>query len=102
MVYSTTMPQIEKVVRQSVSIPERIARRVRGLAKTQKTRANRVLVDLIQAGLESKEAEKTRFFTIADQPSESPDAHEREGSKRGPARMTFGKECRRTTRRACR
>jgi hypothetical protein len=91
MVYITTMPQMEKVVRQSVSIPERIARRVRGLAKTQKTSANRVLVDLIQAGLESKEAEKTRFLTLADQLSECRDPHERESLKRELARMTFGK-----------
>jgi len=51
------MGQTEKVVRQSVSIPPRVARRVRALAEKQKTSANRVLVDLIEAGLQSKEAE---------------------------------------------
>jgi hypothetical protein len=84
------MPHHEKAVRQSVSIPERIARRVRVLAKTQKTSANRVLVDLIEAGLESKEAEKARFFALANQLSESRNPGEREKLKQELARMTFG------------
>jgi len=52
------MANTEKSVRQSVSIPARIAKRVKALAKTEKTSASRVLVDLIEAGLASKEAEK--------------------------------------------
>jgi hypothetical protein len=48
----------ERTVRQSVSIPAGVAKRVRTLAKTRKTSSNRVLVDLIEAGLQSKEAEK--------------------------------------------
>jgi predicted DNA-binding protein len=84
------MADTDKVVRQSISIPERIARRVRGLAKRQRTSANRVLVELIEAGLESKEAEKARFFALASQLSESRDAGERERLKQELARMTFG------------
>src|SRR3972149_3832568 len=71
MVYNAGMAQTEDAVRQSVSIPARIAKRVRALAKRQKTSANRVLVDLIEAGLESKEAEKQRFFALANQLTES-------------------------------
>ena len=67
------MTQSEKSVRQSVSIPGRIAKRVRALAKTQNTSANRVLVDLIEAGLESKEAEKERFFALAGRLTETAD-----------------------------
>jgi hypothetical protein len=77
-------------VRQSVSIPRPIARRVRSLAKIKKTSANRVIVDLIEAGLESKEAEKERFFAIASRLSESTDPAERKRLKRELARMTFG------------
>jgi hypothetical protein len=84
------MGRTDKVVRQSVSIPERIVRRVRGLAKAQRTSANRVLVDLLEAGLESKDAEKARFFALANQLSESRDPTEREKLKRELARMTFG------------
>ncbi len=84
------MAHSDKVVRQSVSIPERIARRVRGLAKAQKTSANRVLVDLLEAGLESKDAEKARFFALASQLTKSRDPGEREKLKKELARMTFG------------
>jgi predicted transcriptional regulator len=63
---------------------------VRGLAKAQRSSANRVLVDLIEAGLASKETEKARFFELANQLTESQDPNEREKLKRELARMTFG------------
>ena len=84
------MAQTEKSVRQSVSIPSRIAKRVRALAKTRKTSANRVLVDLIEAGLESKEAEKKRFFALVNKLAESTDPEERRRLKEELARTTFG------------
>ena len=90
MVYNDGMAQTEDAVRQSVSIPARIAKRVRALAKRQKTSANRVLVDLIEAGLESKEAEKERFLALANQLTETADPKERQRLKQELARMTFG------------
>jgi predicted DNA-binding protein len=48
------MPQT-KGLRQSISLPTPIARRVQELAKNRHTSASRVLVELIEAGLESKE-----------------------------------------------
>ena len=84
------MAEIEGSVRQSVSIPTGIARRVRVLAKARKTSANRVLVDLIEAGLQSKEAEKERFFSLVNRLTESRDAAERKRLKEELARMTFG------------
>jgi hypothetical protein len=90
MVYPAVMAEIERTVRQSVSIPAGIAKRVRTLAKTRKTSANRVLVDLIEAGLQSKEAEKERFFSLVSRLTESSDPSERERLKEELARMTFG------------
>ena len=84
------MAEAEKTIRQSVSIPVGIAKRVRTLAKTRKTSANRVLVDLIEAGLQSKEAEKERFFSLVSRLTESSDPSERERLKEELARMTFG------------
>jgi hypothetical protein len=84
------MANTEKSVRQSVSIPARIAKRVKALAKTEKTSASRVLVDLIETGLASKEAEKERFFALANRLTESADRTEREKLKKELARMTFG------------
>jgi hypothetical protein len=90
MVYPAVMAETERTVRQSVSIPAGIAKRVRTLAKTRKTSANRVLVDLIEAGLQSKEAEKERFFSLVSRLTESSDPSERERLKEELARMTFG------------
>jgi hypothetical protein len=84
------MAKAEKSIRQSVSLPTRLARDVRAIAKTRKTSANRVLVDLIEAGLQSKESEKEKFFALANQLSESKDPAERQRLKKELARMTFG------------
>lgn len=90
MVYYDDMPRAEKSVRQSVSLPTRIARDVRALARIRRTSANRVLVDLIEAGLEAKESEKERFLALANRLSEAADPAERQRLKEELARMTFG------------
>jgi len=60
------------------------------MAKTRKTSATKVLVDLIQTGLKAKEAEKQRFFGLADRLAECVDPDERQRIKDELARMTFG------------
>jgi hypothetical protein len=85
-----TMSGRKRPVRQSVSIPTRVAKRVHALAKTRKTSANRVLVDLIETGLESKDAEKERFFALANRLTEARDPRERQKLKEELVRMTFG------------
>jgi predicted DNA-binding protein len=84
------MTTAEKPIRQSVSLPARLARRVRTLAKNRKTSTNRVLVELIETGIESKEAEKSKFFELADQLSATSDPIERNRIKEKLAHMTFG------------
>jgi len=84
------MPNLEKPIRQSVSLPPRVARRVKALARTQKTSANRVVVDLIQAGLEAQERERKRFFELADRLARSADPEQQKQLKEELARMTFG------------
>jgi hypothetical protein len=84
------MTTAEKPIRQSVSLPARLARRVRLHAKNRKTSTNRVLVELIETGIESKESEKSKFFELADQLSATSDPAERKRIKEILARMTFG------------
>ncbi len=84
------MSTSEKTVRQSVTIPQRIARRVKALAKTNRTSANRVIVGLIEQGLNSREQEKRRFFDLADRLVRSRKADEQQRIKDELARMTFG------------
>ena len=81
---------IEKPARQSVSLPPKIAKRVKALARSRKASANRVMVDLIQEGLESAENERRRFFELADRLSAAADPAERRRLKAELARMTFG------------
>jgi metal-responsive CopG/Arc/MetJ family transcriptional regulator len=84
------MPTIEKTVRQSVSLPSPLAKRVKALAKSQKVSSNRILVDLVETGLRSKEEERRRFFELADRLSTSTDVKEQQELKDQLARMTFG------------
>ncbi len=84
------MATTEKVVRKSVSLPPPLARRVKALAKSRKVSSNRVLVDLVETGLRSKEEERRRFLELADRLSKSTDAKEQQDLKEQLARMTFG------------
>ena len=90
MVYPDLMSVAEKTVRQSVSLPARIARQVKSLAKTSSTSANRVIVDLIETGIEAREQEKKRFLELADRLAHSSDTGEQKNLKAELARMTFG------------
>jgi metal-responsive CopG/Arc/MetJ family transcriptional regulator len=80
----------EKPVRQSVTLPARVARRVNSLAKSGSTSANRVIVDLIESGIEAREHERKRFFDLADRLAHSRNAEEQKRLKEELARMTFG------------
>jgi predicted DNA-binding protein len=84
------MATAERPIRQSVSLPPRIARRVKSLAKSSRTSANRILVELIESGLEAREQEKKRFFELADRLTRSDDPKEQGHLKEELARMTFG------------
>ena len=89
-VYST-MPST-KSIRQTISLPAPTAQRVRALAKNKRTSSNRVLVELVEAGLESKEQERKRFFELADRLENAKDPDERKKIKDMLARMTFGEQ----------
>ena len=90
MVYNYSMGTTEKAVRQSVSLPSPLAKRVKALAKSRKVSSNRILVELVESGLRSKEEEKRRFFELADLLSTSTDTKEQQELKEKLARMTFG------------
>jgi predicted DNA-binding protein len=90
MVYNDDMSNVEKPTRQSISLPPRVARRVKSLAKTSRTSANKVIVDLIESGLEAKEQERKRFFELADRLVRSRDPEDQDRIKEELARLTFG------------
>ena len=80
----------EKTVRQSVSLPTRVAHRVKSLAKTSGTSANRIIVDLIESGIAAREQERKRFFDLADRLVHSRDADDQKRLKEELARLIFG------------
>jgi len=80
----------EKIVRQSISLPSGIARRVKTLAKRERTSANRVIVNLIETGLEAREREKREFFELAERLASAKSTTEQKRLKKELARMTFG------------
>ena len=84
------MPTADKSVRQSVTLPQRVARRVRSLAKSRRTSASRVLVDLVESGLEAADREKEQFLEVAERLARSKDPAEQARLKEELARLTFG------------
>jgi len=63
---------------------------VKALAKTSSMSANRIIVDLIESGIEAREQERKRFFELADRLAHSRDAEDRKRIKAELARITFG------------
>jgi len=84
------MAQAKRVVRQSISLPSSVARRVKSLARRKRTSENKVIIDLIESGLEAREQEKRTFFELAERLARSSDNIEQERLKEELARMTFG------------
>jgi len=74
---------VHNSVRQSVSLPARIAKRVLALAETKKISASRVLVDLIETGIHAKKAQHQRFFEITDQLAATTDPRRTQAPARG-------------------
>jgi predicted transcriptional regulator len=79
-----------KRVRQSITLPAKVAARVRSLAKTRRLSSNRMLVELIENGIEAEQRKQQDFFELAEQFRGATDPKEvkRLGDKLG--RMIFG------------
>lgn len=84
------MPTKEKTVRQSVTLPAEIASQVRAMANRHRLSASRVIVELIEEGLESRRAREEAFFELAERfrRAENPDEVARLGDELG--KMAFG------------
>ena len=80
-----------KIVRQSVGLPAETARRVRSLAKQRRLSANRVIVELVEEGIEAQRRKQKEFFDLAERfrTASDPKDVERLGDDLG--RMVFGR-----------
>ena len=90
MVYNGDMPASKKVVRQTVGLPADTARKVRSLAKKRRLSANRVIVELVEEGIEAQKPKQEDFFALAERFRTATDPKDvaRLGDEMG--RMVFG------------
>jgi ribosomal protein L1 len=80
----------ERTVRQSVSLPAKLAAQVRTMAKTRRLSANRMLLELIEDGIEAEKRRQQEFFELAERfrNERDPETAKRLGDQLG--RMVFG------------
>lgn len=90
MVQNDAMPAANKTVRQSVSLPAKVAAQVRSLAKNRRLSSNRMLVELIENGIEAEKRKQQEFFELAEKfrSAKDPDEAKKLGNDLG--RMVFG------------
>lgn len=84
MVYSGVMAS-GKQVRRSISLPSGLADQVQRIAKKKRLSDNRVLVELLEQGLEAQKEKEKAFFELAEQFRAASDTDEvkRLGDKMG-------------------
>ena len=84
------MGTANRAVRQSVSLPAKVAAQVRTMAKTRRVSANRILVELIENGIEAEKQKQQEYFDLAERFRSATDPKEvkRLGDQMG--RMVFG------------
>ncbi len=65
MVYDTCMA-VTKQVRRSVTLPSQVDRQIEAIAKNRRLSGNRVLVELVELGLEARKQKEKAFFELAE------------------------------------
>ena len=90
LVHNGVMKVTEKAVRQSVSLPPRVAKQVGSMAKSRKLSKNRMLLELIENGIDAEKRKQQQFFALAERfrSEQDPEAAHRLGDELG--RMVFG------------
>ena len=89
-VHNGVMKVAEKSVRQSVSLPSGLAKQVGSMAKTRKVSRNRMLLELIENGIDAEKRKQERFFALAERfrSEQDPEEANRLGDELG--RLVFG------------
>jgi hypothetical protein len=84
------MKSTNKAIRQSVTLPAKTAAQVRNLAKNRRVSSNRILVELIENGIEAEKRKQQEFVKLAERFRNTTDRKEakRLGDELG--RLVFG------------
>jgi hypothetical protein len=93
MVYIGSMAigkQTGKHVRRSVTLPRTVAKQIETMAKKRRLSENRVLVELIEQGIEARREKEKAFFELAERfrTASDPEQVKRLGDELG--RFVFG------------
>ena len=91
LVHNGVMAAKEKTVRQSVTLPAKVATQVRSMAKRRRLSANRMLIELVEEGLEAKQQKEKAFFELAERFRSAADPKEVERLGEELGHMVFGK-----------
>jgi metal-responsive CopG/Arc/MetJ family transcriptional regulator len=81
---------VSKQVRRSVTLPAQVARQVDNMAKRRRLSDNRVLVELIEEGIEARKQKEKAFFHLAERfrAAQDPEEVKRLGNQLG--HLVFG------------
>jgi hypothetical protein len=90
LVHSGVTKTAEKAVRQTVSLPPRLAKQVGSMAKSRKLSKNRMLLELIENGIGAEKRKQQQFLALAERfrNEQDPEAANLLGDELG--RMVFG------------
>ena len=87
--YNDVVPAT-KHVRRSVSLPAPIAKQVDRLAKSQRLSDNRVLLELIELGIDARKQKEKAFFELAERFRNADDPKEAKQLGDQLGRLVFG------------
>ncbi len=81
---------MNRAVRQSITLPADVAAQVRRLAKARRLSSSRMLLELIENGMEAEKRKQQEFFDLAERfrNAKDPEEVKRLGEQMG--RMVFG------------
>ncbi len=86
----TTAKRAAKQVRRSITLPREIAKQVETMSKQRRLSDNRVLVELIEQGIQARKERGQAFFELAKRFREASDAKEAEQLGDQLGRFVFG------------
>lgn len=75
MVYNAYMAST-KQARRSVTLPPQVDRQIETIAKNRRLSGNRVLVELVELGLEARKQKEKAFFELAEKFRDADDPKE--------------------------
>jgi hypothetical protein len=90
LLHNGVMRTANRAVRQSVTLPANVAAQVRRLAKARRLSANRMLLELIENGMEAEKRKQLEFFDLAERFRNATDPAEVERLGDQMGRMVFG------------